>query len=209
VLQKMKAAGYNVNYFDWGYQSPKPGVYGFTGVRDVEQLLDIADEVGIYVIARPGPYINADRQRRLPRLADHAEAPRALERAGLHGGLPRLAFGPANATGGAWECPDLFSLAVDGDPRHAKWVLIVNLNRGGIAGGSAAQYFVGTFDGTRSTADNAGPYTPRAGDVMADFESADDGGWTATGTAFGSGPAHGTLPGQQPASSTSTTHREH
>ena len=36
-----------------------------------------------------------------------------------------------------------------------KWVMIVNLNPGGIAGGSAAQYFVGDFDGTRFTADNA------------------------------------------------------
>ena len=30
-----------------------------------------------------------------------------------------------------------------------------------------------------------------------DFEGADYGSWTATGTAFGNGPAHGTLPGQQ------------
>jgi beta-galactosidase GanA len=62
VLQKMKAAGFNATsiYFDWGYHSPKPGVYDFTGVRDVDALLDIAREVGIYVIARPGPYINAE-----------------------------------------------------------------------------------------------------------------------------------------------------
>src|SRR5450756_456850 len=62
VLQKMKAAGFNATsiYFDWAYHSPKPGVYDFTGVRDVDKLLDIANEVGIYVIARPGPYINAE-----------------------------------------------------------------------------------------------------------------------------------------------------
>src|SRR3954453_3033313 len=61
VLEKMKAGGFNAVsiYFDWGYHSPKPGVYDFTGVRDAEKLLAIADEVGIYVIARPGPYINA------------------------------------------------------------------------------------------------------------------------------------------------------
>jgi fructan beta-fructosidase len=76
-------------------------------------------------------------------------------------------------------------------------VMIVNLNPGGIAGGSGAQYFVGDFDGKRFTADNAKPYTPPAGDVLADFEGADYGSWTTTGTAFGSGPAHGTLPGQQ------------
>ena len=62
VLQKMKAAGFNAVslYFDWGYHSPAPGVYDFTGVRDVDELLDIADQVGLYVIARPGPYINAE-----------------------------------------------------------------------------------------------------------------------------------------------------
>jgi fructan beta-fructosidase len=106
-------------------------------------------------------------------------------------------FGPANATGGVWECPDLFPLAVDGKHKKTKWVMIVNLNPGGIAGGSGAQYFVGDFDGKRFTADNAKPYTPPAGDVFADFEGADYGSWTTTGTAFGSGPAHGALPGQQ------------
>ena len=62
VLQKMKAAGFNAVsiYFDWGFHSPKPGVYDFTGVRDVDELLDIAQQTGIYVIARPGPYINAE-----------------------------------------------------------------------------------------------------------------------------------------------------
>ncbi|MGW5242228.1 beta-galactosidase [Monashia sp. NPDC004114] len=62
VLQKLKAEGYNAVslYFDWAYHSPKPGVYDFTGVRDIDNLLDIAQEVGLYVIARPGPYINAE-----------------------------------------------------------------------------------------------------------------------------------------------------
>jgi beta-galactosidase GanA len=62
VLQKMKAAGFNAVslYFDWGYHSPAPGVYDFTGVRDVDALLAIADRLGLYVIARPGPYINAE-----------------------------------------------------------------------------------------------------------------------------------------------------
>jgi beta-galactosidase GanA len=62
ILQKMKASGYNATsiYFDWGYHSPAPGVYDFSGVRDMDRLLDIAEEVGLYVIARPGPYINAE-----------------------------------------------------------------------------------------------------------------------------------------------------
>lgn len=56
-------------------------------------------------------------------------------------------FGPANATGGIWECPDLFELPLDGDSSAMKWVLTVNMNPGGPNGGSAGQYFVGEFDG--------------------------------------------------------------
>ena len=62
IFQKMKAAGFNATslYFDWGYHSPAPGVYDFSGVRDVDKLLDMAEEAGLYVIARPAPYINAE-----------------------------------------------------------------------------------------------------------------------------------------------------
>jgi len=62
ILEKDKAAGFNAVslYFDWSYHSPKPGVYDFGGVRDVDRLLQLAQDVGLYVIARPGPYINAE-----------------------------------------------------------------------------------------------------------------------------------------------------
>jgi beta-galactosidase GanA len=61
-LQKMKADGYNAvtAYFDWDYTSPAPGVYNFDGVRDMNEFLNMAQEAGLYVIARPGPYINAE-----------------------------------------------------------------------------------------------------------------------------------------------------
>jgi beta-galactosidase GanA len=61
-LQKMKADGYNAVtvYFDWDYTSPSPGVYDFTGVRDMNTFLNMAQQAGLYVIARPGPYINAE-----------------------------------------------------------------------------------------------------------------------------------------------------
>ncbi|WP_102160647.1 glycoside hydrolase family 32 protein [Zhihengliuella halotolerans] len=62
-------------------------------------------------------------------------------------------FGPANAAGAEWECPDLFPLAVDGVPENVKWVLVVNLNPGAVAGGSGGQYFVGDFDGVEFIAD--------------------------------------------------------
>jgi fructan beta-fructosidase len=63
-------------------------------------------------------------------------------------------FGPAGAVGGVWECPDLFELPVEGEPRERRWVLSVNLNPGGVAGGSGDQYFIGRFDGTRFTDSN-------------------------------------------------------
>lgn len=68
-------------------------------------------------------------------------------------------FGPANADAGEWECPDLFPLPVDGDPENVKWVLIVNVNPGAVAGGSGGQYFIGDFDGVR--------FVPNAGSLAA------------------------------------------
>lgn len=52
------------------------------------------------------------------------------------------------AHGGVWECPDLFELPVEGTGEK-KWVLLCNLNPGGPFGGSATQYFTGTFDGKK------------------------------------------------------------
>ncbi|GAA4197059.1 beta-galactosidase [Microbispora amethystogenes] len=62
VLEKIRAGGFNAVsvYFDWAYHSPKPGVYDFTGVRDVDRFLRTAERAGLYVVARPGPYINAE-----------------------------------------------------------------------------------------------------------------------------------------------------
>jgi fructan beta-fructosidase len=72
-------------------------------------------------------------------------------------------FGPAGAIGGVWECPDLFELPVydqDGNPAGTHWVLSVNVNPGGPAGGSGDQYFVGQFDGSRFIEDHpdSGPH---------------------------------------------------
>lgn len=65
ILQKMKASGYNsvALYFDWGYHSPKQGVYDFSGIRDIDRLLTMAEEEGLYVITRAGPYVNAELSR--------------------------------------------------------------------------------------------------------------------------------------------------
>jgi beta-galactosidase GanA len=62
VFQKMKAGGFNTIccYFDWDYHSAKSGTYDFTGIRDLDRFLSLASEAGLYVIVRPGPYINAE-----------------------------------------------------------------------------------------------------------------------------------------------------
>ena len=61
-FQKMKAGGYNTVdlYFNWNYHSPKQGVYDFTGIKDVRKILQAAKDTGLFVIARPGPFINAE-----------------------------------------------------------------------------------------------------------------------------------------------------
>lgn len=64
-------------------------------------------------------------------------------------------FGPEGAAEGIWECPDLFPLAVDGDPNNIKWVLHVDMNPGAIAGGSGSQYFVGEWNGTEFIPDES------------------------------------------------------
>ncbi len=114
-------------------------------------------------------------------------------------------FGPANATGGVWECPDLFPLPVDGDPAKTKWVMVVNLNPGGVSGGSGGQYFVGDFDGTTFTSDTTrSDDSVPPGQLFAGFDDGSYDGWTVANEPgnwkngpFGSAPAAGAIDGQQ------------
>ena len=52
---------------------------------------------------------------------------------------------------GVWECPDLFLIDNSQFPilnsQFSSFVLLVNINPGGPYGGSATQYFTGSFDG--------------------------------------------------------------
>ena len=61
---------------------------------------------------------------------------------------PKMFYGNHN---GVWECPDLSRLPL-GDKE--KYVLIVNINPGGPFGGSATQYFIGSWDGHKFTCDD-------------------------------------------------------
>jgi beta-galactosidase GanA len=62
IFQKIKSLGYNCVsfYVDWALLEGQPGVYRADGVFDLQPFYDAASEVGIYLIARPGPYINAE-----------------------------------------------------------------------------------------------------------------------------------------------------
>ena len=59
---KMKSGGYNTVdiYFNWNYHSEAQGKYDFSGVKDVRKVLQAAKDSGLFVIARPGPFINAE-----------------------------------------------------------------------------------------------------------------------------------------------------
>lgn len=61
-LSKLKACGYNTVdlYFNWAYHSTEPNKYDFTGIKDIRALMDITNELGLFVIARPGPFLNAE-----------------------------------------------------------------------------------------------------------------------------------------------------
>ena len=65
LFQKMRANGYNAVslYFFWGlHQSKEGGPFDFSKgtIKDLDLLLTMAQEEGLYVIARPGPYVNAE-----------------------------------------------------------------------------------------------------------------------------------------------------
>ncbi|CZR61388.1 probable beta-galactosidase [Phialocephala subalpina] len=62
VFQKIKAMGFTgVSFYtDWGLLEGNPGEVVTDGVWSLDQFFSAASEAGIYLIARPGPYINAE-----------------------------------------------------------------------------------------------------------------------------------------------------
>lgn len=57
---------------------------------------------------------------------------------------------------GFWECPELFELPVDGDPRHLKWVMY----------GASGTYMTGSFNGKEFTPE-AGKFCYTTGSIYA------------------------------------------
>lgn len=63
LLEKIKAAGFTAFAFygNWAYHSANNKTLDFTtGAHDFTKLFEIAHRVGLYVITRPGPYVNAE-----------------------------------------------------------------------------------------------------------------------------------------------------
>lgn len=62
-LEMMKATGLTAVdiYVEWALHNPKPGVYNWEGLADLEYFMDLTKELDLLVIFRPGPYICAER----------------------------------------------------------------------------------------------------------------------------------------------------
>ncbi|MCH5183368.1 MAG: beta-galactosidase [Oscillospiraceae bacterium] len=61
-LLKLKECGLNTveTYVPWNAHEPVEGTFCFDGMLDLGAFLDIAAELGLYAIVRPGPYICAE-----------------------------------------------------------------------------------------------------------------------------------------------------
>lgn len=61
-LRKLKACGFNTveTYTCWNLHEPKEGQFCFEGMLDLVRYIKTAQELGLYVILRPGPYICAE-----------------------------------------------------------------------------------------------------------------------------------------------------
>ncbi|XP_037076709.1 LOW QUALITY PROTEIN: beta-galactosidase-like [Pollicipes pollicipes] len=62
-LTRLRASGANAlqTYVQWSEHQPEENVTDFSGQRDLEEFVRMAQELGLLVILRPGPYIDAER----------------------------------------------------------------------------------------------------------------------------------------------------
>lgn len=61
-LKKLRACGFNAveTYTCWNLHERKEGQFDFSGNLDIARFIRTAQELGLYVILRPGPYICAE-----------------------------------------------------------------------------------------------------------------------------------------------------
>ena len=149
-------------------------LYTSAGINQMQSLAHSSDNGETFEIYPGNPVITLESEARDPNMFWNEETKEwnlllahALDHEMLIFTSPDLktwtlqsSFGKGlGAQDGVWECPDLMQLPVNGTSEK-KWVLICNLNPGGVFGGSATQYFVGDFDGKTFTVD-----TPASGTV--------------------------------------------
>jgi len=145
-------------------------IYTSAASTQIQSLAVSTDGGKTFTPYKHNPIIVSDKECRDPHMFWHAESGRwimilaaALEKEMWIYSSPDLihwtkesTFGKGyGAQDGVWECPDLFPLTVPDGSGRQKWVLVCNINPGGIYGGSATQYFVGDFDGKTFTCDSA------------------------------------------------------
>ncbi|MDO4165196.1 MAG: DUF4980 domain-containing protein [Bacteroides sp.] len=143
-------------------------IYTSAGASQMQSLAYSTDNGMTFHIYEKNPIITSDKECRDPNMFWHAKSGKwililaaALEKEMWIYSSPDLkhwtkesSFGKGyGAQEGVWECPDLMELPVRGTDQ-TKWVLVCNLNPGGIFGGSATQYFVGDFDGKKFVCDS-------------------------------------------------------
>ncbi|HEL1613109.1 TPA: beta-galactosidase [Streptococcus suis] len=61
-LYNLKALGFNTveTYVPWNMHEPKKGEFCYEGILDLERFLQLAQDLGLYAIVRPSPYICAE-----------------------------------------------------------------------------------------------------------------------------------------------------
>jgi beta-galactosidase len=61
-LYNLKALGFNTveTYIPWNIHEPKEGQFNFSGRYDIKEFVKVAEDLGLYVILRPSPYICAE-----------------------------------------------------------------------------------------------------------------------------------------------------
>ncbi len=160
VVDKNNTAGFGENAIIAFYTS--------AGASQMQSMAYSTDDGQTFTEYTGNPVLTYESESRDPNIfwdAEHnqwvMELVAALEHKVLFYTSPDLKnwtlaskFGDHGSNAGVWECPDLLHVPVEGTGEK-KWVLIVNINPGGPFGGSAAQYFVGNFDGQTFTCDSA------------------------------------------------------
>lgn len=61
-LYNLKALGFNAveTYIPWNYHEPREEHFEFDGEKDIQHFIQLAEELGLYVIIRPSPFICAE-----------------------------------------------------------------------------------------------------------------------------------------------------